>query len=158
MIMNIEEKKILYGLYYNREIVGEEVPYSPSEINWLIKFPLKKGKEWRGNDGKLQSIYNKNDNYLESISSTSAASERPLAYLQEAGYIRYKKDSNLFRIAVTGKGADIARDLDTKVGRLNLWYKNNKEGVLWFITTALISMITAVLVSIIIKYINNGTK
>ncbi|MCL5884074.1 MAG: hypothetical protein M1377_01775 [Deltaproteobacteria bacterium] len=147
--MNKEEEKILHGLYYNREIVGEEVPYSPSEINWLIKSSLKKGREWRGNDGKLQSIYNENDNYLESIGATSAAAERPLTYLQEAGYIRYKKDSNYFRVAVTGKGADYARDLDTLTGRINIWYKNKKDGILWFIISVLVTIITAILVSLI---------
>ena len=143
--MNKEEEKILHGLYFNREIVGEDVPYSPSEINWLIKSSIENGKKWRGKDGNLQSIYNESDNYLESIGATSAAAQRPLSYLQDAGYIIYKKDSNYFRIAVTGKGADIARELDTRMGRFNLIYKKNKDGILWFIATVLVSLITTLL-------------
>jgi len=143
--MNKEEEKILHGLYFNREIVGEDVPYSPSEINWLIKSSIENGKKWRGKDGKLQSIYNESDDYLESIGATSAAAQRPLSYLQDAGYIIYKKDSNYFRIAVTGKGADIARELDTRIGRFNLIYKKNKDGIFWFIATVLVSLITTLL-------------
>jgi len=143
--MNKEEEKILHGLYFNREIVGEDVPYSPSEINWLIKSSIENGKKWRGKDGKLQSIYNESDDYMESIGATSAAAERPLSYLQDAGYINYKKDSNYFRIAVTGKGADIARELDTRIGRFNLIYKKNKDGILWFVATVLVSLITTLL-------------
>jgi hypothetical protein len=143
--MNKEEEKILHGLYFNREIVGEDVPYSPSEINWLIKSSIENGKKWRGKDGNLQSIYNESDDYLGSIGATSAAAQRPLSYLQDAGYIIYKKDSNYFRIAVTGKGADIARELDTRMGRFNLIYKKNKDGILWFIATVLVSLITTLL-------------
>ncbi|MFC1685281.1 hypothetical protein ACFL0R_07435, partial [Pseudomonadota bacterium] len=94
-------------------------------------------------DGKLQSLENENDDYLATIGATSAAAERPLAYLQALGYITYKKENGIFRIAVTGLGADVARELATFWGRLNLVYKQHKDGVLWFLATVLVSIITA---------------
>lgn len=140
--MNKEESRILHGLYHHREIVGEELPYSAGEINWLANTPIPKGKLWLGEDGKLKSLETEAENYLASIGATSAAAGRPLAYLQAAGYITYKKDSNLFRIAVTGSGADLARELDSFWGRMNVLYKNNKDGLLWLIATVLVSLIT----------------
>lgn len=143
--MNKEEARILHGLYHHREIVGEELPYSAGETNWLANTPIPEGKLWLGDDGKLKSLETKSENYLASIGATSAAAGRPLAYLQAAGYITYKKDSNCFRIAVSGSGADLARELDSFWGRINVLYKNNKDGVLWFIATVLVSLITTLI-------------
>lgn len=143
--MNKEEERILHGLYYHREIVGEEMIYSASEINWLKNTSIRNGRKWKGEDGRLKSIEIPNEDYLASIGATSAAAKRPLAYLQEAGYITYKKDANYFRIAVTGTGADLAREFDTFWGRANLRYKRHKNGVLWFLAASLIFIITQLL-------------
>lgn len=143
--MNMEEARLLHGLYYHREIVGEELPYSAAELNWLVQTPIPNGKQWLGEDGKLKSIETMADDYLASIGATSAAAGRPLAYLEASGYIKYRKDANFFRIAVTAIGADLARELDTRLGRINILYKKHKDGVLWFLATVLISLITALL-------------
>ena len=143
--MNAVEARLLHGLYYNREIVGEALPYTAAELNWLVNASIPNGKGWRGEDGILKSVDIKADNYLASIGATSAAAERPLAYLEAHGYISYAKDSGYFRIAITGRGADVARELDTRLGRFNLLYKKHKDGVLWFVATILVSLITALL-------------
>jgi len=140
--MNKQEAQILHGLYYHREIVGEENLYSASEINWLVHTPIPKGKEWQGPDGRLKTIETKTDNYLATIGATSAAAARPLAYLQACGYITYKKDGGGFRVAITGTGADLARELNTFWGRANVLYKKHKDGILWFLATVLVSLIT----------------
>jgi hypothetical protein len=143
--MNKEEAQILHGLYYHREIVGEELPYSAAELNWLVITPIPKGRSWAGEDGKLKSIETETDDYLSSIGATSAAAARPLAYLQASGYITYRKDSGFFRVAVTGSGADLARELDTFWGRANILYKKHKDGVLWLLATVLVSLITTLI-------------
>lgn len=140
--MNSEEARVLHGLYFHREMIGEAMFYSAGEINWLAKTPLPHGRTWEGRDGKLQALESKADDYLASIGATSAASEKPLAYLQAVGYITYTKDSGGFRIKVTGRGADLARELDTTLGRINLLYKKHKDGVIWFLATVLVSLIT----------------
>jgi len=139
--MNKEEERILHGLYYHREIVGEELPFTAGEINWLINTPIPKGREWLSPDGKLKSMESKTDDYLASIGATSVAAGRPLAYLQTSGYITYKKDGGFFRIAVTGAGADLARELNTSLGRVNILYKKHKDGVLMVSAIALVSLI-----------------
>lgn len=144
--MNKEEERILHGLnFINRGTVGEEMLYEASEINWLIKSKLKDGNKWRGRDGKLQSIDDKSDDYLQSFHGTKYAVKRALAYLQDAGYIQYKFESPMFRIAITGKGVDLARELDTRIGKLNLLYKKNKDGILWFVATVLVSIVTTLI-------------
>ena len=143
--MNKEEEQILHGLYYHREIIGEEFPFTAGEINWLVNTPIPKGRKWLGPDGKLKSMESKTDDYLASICATSAAAERPLAYLQASGYITYKKDGDVFRIAVTGSGADLARELNTFWGRANVRYKKYKDGILWFLATVLVSVVTALI-------------
>ena len=138
--MNTHEERILHGLYYHRQIVGEEISFTAGELNWIANASLQDGKKWL-KDGRLQSLESKADDYLLSISTTSAAAERPLAYLKAAGCITYTKNSGWFRIAVTGTGADIARNLDTFWGRANLRYKQHRDGVLWFILAAFVSLV-----------------
>lgn len=143
--MNKIEAQILHGIYHHREMVGEDMPFTASEINWLINSCIPITKNWQDKNGKLKTLEEKNEDYLASIGATSAAAIRPLSYLQEAGYINYKKDHNYIRISVTGKGADVARELDTKLGRANLFYKNHKNGLLWFMATILVSIITTLI-------------
>ena len=144
--MNTAEAKILHGLYFHRRMVGEQVIYSASELNWLTKASFRQGRKWQGPDGKLNSLESKGDNYLAAISATSADSQRPIRYLEAAGYITYSNAGG-FRLSVTAKGADLARELDTSLGRLNILYKKHKDGVLWFVATILVSLITTLIAS-----------
>lgn len=149
--MNKEEKRILHGLYFHREMIGENMMFTASEINWLKNTSIPNGRKWKGEDGKLKSIEIPNENYLASIGATSAAAKRPLAYLQEKGYIIYKNEGQYFRIAVTATGADLARELNSFWGRKNILYKEHKDGVLWFLALGLLSLLVAYLK----KYIPN---
>lgn len=139
--MNKQETQLLYALYYHREIVGEEISYSAAELNWAKNAAIPEGKKWL-KDNKLQVLHNNTEDRCASKGAISAVAERPLTYLQSKGYITYIKDGSLCRIAVTGLGADVARELDTFLGRLNLIYKRHKDGMLWFIATILTSIVT----------------
>src|SRR5687768_1628925 len=94
--MNKEEEQILHGLYYHRRIVGDEFPYAAAQINWLVHTPIPKGREWRGPDGKLKSKETETGDYLNNITTTSAAAKRPLSYLQSCDYITCKTDGDVF--------------------------------------------------------------
>jgi len=152
--MNKEEEQILHGLYYDRQVVGEEMIYAAKEINWLANTPISKGREWRNSDGKCKSIEEKKEDWLASICATGAVALKRLSYLQTSGYITFKKEGDYFRITVTGSGADLARELDTFWGRRNIQYKKHKDGVLWFIATVLVSLIT----TLITIYLRTGDK
>ena len=139
--MNSAEAKILHGLYFHRQMVGEEMIYSAEELNWLAHASFKEGRKWKGQDGKLHALESKGDDYLAKLGATSADAQRPIRYLEAAGYIAYSSAGG-FRISVTAKGADMARELDSWVGRLNILYKKNKDGFIWVTVTVLVSLIT----------------
>jgi hypothetical protein len=139
--MNTAEAKVLHGLYFHREMIDEEMGYSAAELKWLAEASFEDGRKWQGQDGKLRALDSKNENYLASLGATSADAQRPVRYLEAAGYITYSSTGG-FRISVTAKGADMARELDSRLGRLNILYRKNKDGVIWFIATILVSIIT----------------
>ena len=122
-------------------MVGEEIIYSAAELKWLTQASFSAGRNWQGADGKLQSLESEGDDYLARIGATSADAQRPIRYLEATGYLTYSKVGG-FRIAITAKGADLARELDTWYGRLNILYKENKDGLFWLIATVLVSVIT----------------
>jgi len=111
--MNSEEKRVLHGLYYYREMVGEQVPISSDEIVWLIRTKLPNTRNWRKQDGSLHGAEEKSENWLATSGATSGRAERPLVYLQQTGFIEYTKEHGAFRVSVTAKGADLARELNT---------------------------------------------
>ncbi len=89
--MNSEEKQVLHGLYYYREIVGEDFLVSSDEIVWLTRTKLPNTRNWRKQDGSLHGAQEKTENYLAAIGATSARAERPLSYLQQTDFIDYTK-------------------------------------------------------------------
>ncbi len=123
------------------------MPFSAAELNWPAHQSFSQGMNWLDKNGKLKSLATESDDYLVSISATSAAASRPLAYLAAKGYITYEKEGSLFRIAITGEGADLARELNTFWGRADILYNRHKDGVLWFIATVLVSLITTLVAS-----------
>lgn len=139
--MNRAEAKILHGLYFHRKMVGEEVIYSASELKWLAQASFSAGRNWQGEDGKLKSFESDGQDYLARIGATSTDAQRPIRYLEASGYITCSSSGG-FRIAITAKGADLARELDSWYGRLNILYRENKDGVFWLVVTVLVSVIT----------------
>lgn len=148
--MNSEEKRVLHGLYYHREMVGEAIPFVSNEIVWLTRTKLPNTRNWRKQDGSLRSAEEKAANHLATVGATSARAERPLSYLQQSGFIDYTIQGGMFRISVTAKGADLARELDTRWGRFNVIYKEHKEGAVSLLLTVLVSLVTALLTSLLI--------
>jgi hypothetical protein len=142
--MNKQEKLILHGLYYDRQYVDEKKPYTANEIKWLAGNFCYRGKEWRGKDGELKSIEDEDEDYLASKNATSAAATRELTYLKDGGYISFTKEGSSLLIGVTVKGADLARELDTRFGPLNIWYKNHKDGLLGLLVTVVVSIVTTI--------------
>ena len=140
-----DEDRILHGLYYHREAIDEDLQVSGEQILWLAMHPLQVGEAWEEN-GQLQSL--DMEQFPAEIRSKLIAAklELPLRYLQYRRLIKYTRcnDSTL-SVAVTFAGADRAIRLHTRRGRMDLWYRENKDGMLGLVTTVAISMITALL-------------
>jgi hypothetical protein len=146
-----DEDRILHGIYYYRENIDEEVKVTGVQLLWLAMHPLRDGETWH-KDGHLQSV--DTSAFPAEIRSklVTAKLELPLRYLQYRRLIKYTRfnDATL-SVAVTFAGADRAIRLHTRRGRLDLWFREHKDGMLGLVTTVAISMITALLTVLILR-------
>lgn len=138
-----DEDRILHGLYYHRENIDEEMPVTGEQVLWLAMHPLREGNAW-SKEGQPQCV--DTSIFPDDIQSKleTAKLELPLRYLQYRRLIRYtRRNDATLCIAVTFAGADRAIRLHTRRGRLDLWYREHKDGVLGIITTVMVSLVTA---------------
>ena len=76
--------------------------------------------------------------------------ELPLRYLHHRRLIKLSKATDdIVGVEVTFAGADRAIRLHTRMGRLDVWYQERKDGVLGIVTIIAVSMITALLTVVI---------
>lgn len=119
------------------------------EVRWLMAHSLREGKHWF-KDGKFQTMDGQEDPRVSRFAMVTAEDERPLRYLEKAGFIEWNnvvKGSNALKLRVTVQGADYARQLGSPLGRANLWYRGHKDGLLGLMTTILVAFATALLAS-----------
>jgi hypothetical protein len=140
-----DEDRILHGLYYYRENIDEDVPVTVEQILWLAMHPLRDGDGW-GKEGEPQSV--DTSVFPDDVQSklSTAKLELPLRYLQYRRLIRYtNRADGTILAAVTFAGADRAIRLHTRRGRMDLWYREHKEGILGVGITVLVSCLTALI-------------
>jgi hypothetical protein len=140
-----DEDRILHGLYYYREKIDEDVQLTSEQLLWLAMHPMREGEAWN-KEGKLQSM--DASEFPEEIRSKliTAKLELPLRYLQYRRLITYARRSDgMLYAAVTFAGADRAIRLHTRRGRMDLWYREHRDGIVGMSMTVLISFITALL-------------
>ena len=140
-----DEDRILHGLYYYREKIDEDVQLTSEQLLWLAMHPMREGEAWN-KEGKLQSM--DASEFPAEIRSKliTAKLELPLRYLQYRRLITYARRSDgMLYAAVTFAGADRAIRLHTRRGRMDLWYREHRDGIVGISITVLISFITALL-------------
>ena len=140
-----DEDRILHGIYYYRENIDEEMKVTGVQLLWLAMHPLRDCETWH-KDGHLQSV--DTSVFPADIRSKliTAKLELPLRYLQYRRLIKYTRlNEATLSVAVTFAGADRAIRLHTRRGRMDLWYAENKDGMLGLFITVAISMMTALL-------------
>jgi hypothetical protein len=138
-----DEDRILHGLYYYRESIDEDVQVTSEQILWLAMHPLSEGEAWH-KEGKLQHLDASEFPQDVRAKLLTAKLELPLRYLQYRRLITYARRSDgMLYAAVTFAGADRAIRLHTRRGRLDLWYREHRDGVIGITITILISVITA---------------
>src|SRR6202522_403829 len=146
-----DEDRILHGLYYHRESIDEEVLVSGDQVLWLSRPPRPEGEAWN-KDGQLQSV--DASAFPPEVQSklVTAKLELPLRYLQIRRLIKYtgRSDATL-SIAVTFAGADRAIRLHTRRGRMDLWYRDHKDGILGMLITAVVSFLTALITVLLMR-------
>jgi len=146
-----DEDRILHGLYYYRESIDEEVPVTSEQMLWLAMHPLREGESWN-KEGRLQSV--DTSAFPDEIQSKlmTAKLELPLRYLQYRRLVKYTRgDDATISIAVTFAGADRAIRLHTLRGRMDLWYREHKDGILGMVTTVVVAFVTAVIAVLLMR-------
>jgi len=140
-----DEDRILHGLYYYRENIDEDVQVSSEQLLWLAMHPLREGDGWH-KDGKLESLDASAFPAEIRAKLITAKLELPLRYLQYRRLITYARRSDgMFYAAVTFAGADRAIRLHTRRGRMDLWYREHRDGIVGVTITILIAFITALI-------------
>jgi hypothetical protein len=140
-----DEDRILHGLYYFRENIDEEVQVSREQLLWLAMHPLQEAEAWH-KDGKLQSM--DASEFAAEIRGklVTAKLDLPLRYLQYRRLITYAKRSDgMLYAAVTFAGADRAIRLHTRRGRMDLWYRERRDGIVGLTITVLVSALTSLI-------------
>jgi hypothetical protein len=139
-----DEDRILHGLHFFRESIDEQFTVTGEQILWLAAHSYSEGGAW-AKDGEPQSF---------DMSVVPADLQRklllskcelPLRYLSFRRLIKYAAaGEDLVQIAVTFAGADRAQRLHSRLGRLEIWYQEHRDGFLGLVTTVAVSFITAV--------------
>ncbi|MGB6306974.1 MAG: hypothetical protein WBF89_04205 [Steroidobacteraceae bacterium] len=146
-----DEDRILHGLYYHREAIDEEVLVSDDQVLWLAMHPLREGEAWN-KQGQLQSVDTSAFSADVQSKLVTAKLELPLRYLQYRRLIKYtSRDDATRSIAVTFAGADRAIRLHTRRGRLDLWYREHKDGILGLVTTSFVAFVTALITVLLMR-------
>lgn len=146
-----DEDRILHGLYYYRENIDAEVSVNDEQILWLAMHPLRDGDAW-SKDGQPQSFDTSAVPAEIESKLITAKLDLPLRYLQYRRLIKYAKRSDgSMSVAVTFAGADRAIRLHTRRGRMDLWYREHKDGILGMAATVLVSFITALLTVLLVR-------
>lgn len=146
-----DEDRILHGLYYYRESIDEEFIVDNEQVIWLAMHPLREGDVWNKDD-RPQSV--DTSAFPADVQSKllTAKLELPLRYLQYRRLIKYtKKDEATLSVAVTFAGADRAIRLHTRRGRMDLWYREHKDGILGLAATVLVALVTALITVLIVR-------
>jgi hypothetical protein len=146
-----DEDRILHGLYYYRENIDEEVEVTGEQVLWLAMHPLRDGESW-ANEGQLQSV--DTSAFPDQVQSklVTAKLELPLRYLQYRRLIKYtRRNDAALSIAVTFAGADRAIRLHTRRGRMDLWYREHKDGIFGMVTTVVVAFVTALIVVLLTR-------
>jgi hypothetical protein len=146
-----DEDRILHGLYYYRENIDEDVQVTSEQLLWLAMHPLQEGEAW-SKEGKLQSLDASEFPAEIRGKLITAKLELPLRYLQYRRLITYAKRSDgMLYAAVTFAGADRAIRLHTRRGRVDLWYRERRDGIVGLTITVLISVITALITVLVVN-------
>jgi hypothetical protein len=146
-----DEDRILHGLYYHRENIDENLQVSTEQLLWLAMHPLREAEAWQKN-GKLQSVDVGEFPADIRAKLNTAKLELPLRYLQYRRLIAYTKRSDgLLYASVTFAGADRAIRLHTRRGRIDLWYRERKDGIVGLTITIVVSALTALITILIIS-------
>jgi hypothetical protein len=153
-----DEDRILHGLHYFRESLDEEFTVTSEQILWLAAHSFADGGSWY-KDGDLQGF----DCSVIPIELRRkllmSKFELPLRYLHYRRLIKFRPDGDETAIvSVTFAGADRAMRLHTRLGRMELWYQEHRDGFLGIVITAAVSFLTALMAVALVEGLHRNSS
>jgi hypothetical protein len=140
-----EEDRILHGLHYFRESIDEEFTVTADQVLWLSAHSFVDGSNWLQDD-ELQSLDSSIIPADLRRKLLMSKFELPLRYLNYRRLIKYTPiDAETVNVAVTFAGADRAMRLHTRMGRMEVWYQEQKDGFFGIFITVMVAFVTALL-------------
>jgi len=153
-----DEDRILHGLHYFRESLDEEFTVTSEQVLWLAAHSFADGGNWY-KDGDLQGF----DCSVIPIELRKkllmSKFELPLRYLHYRRLIKFTPDGDeTANVAVTFAGADRAMRLHTRMGRMELWYQEHRDGFLGIVITAAVSFVTALMAVALVEGLHRNSS
>lgn len=143
--MNRDAKRLLHGLYWNARRRQEwKVGAESARMLWLIQNRIPKTRNWiepevglkAGTPDEMEERIRGNNQPLQTV-------ETALEILRTEGYIQGYRSRDELHIELTPKGVELAQKLDSWVGRLDLWYREHREGLGGLLVTVAVAAIVA---------------
>ncbi len=151
-----DEDRILHGLHYFRESLEEEFTVTCEQILWLAAHSFADGAGWY-KDGELQSFDCSVVPAELRRKLLMSKFELPLRYLHYRRLIKLTQaGEDAACVALTFAGADRAMRLHTRVGRLEVWYQDHRDGFLGIVVTVAVSFITALLAVAVLERLHRS--
>ncbi|HLZ98838.1 MAG TPA: hypothetical protein VKP66_12945 [Steroidobacteraceae bacterium] len=151
-----DEDRILHGLHYFRESLDEEFTVTSEQILWLAAHSFADGSGWH-KDGELQGFDCSAIPIELRRKLLMSKFELPLRYLNYRRLIKLTPAGDeTVNVAVTFAGADRAMRLHTRLGRMELWYHENRDGFLGIVMTMAVSFVTALIAVAIVEQLRRG--
>ncbi|MEA3150832.1 MAG: hypothetical protein QOD56_1771 [Gammaproteobacteria bacterium] len=153
-----DEDRILHGLHYYRESLDEEFTVNSDQILWLAAHSYADGAHWYKDDD-FQSF----DSTVVPVELRkkllTSKFDLPLRYLHHRRLIRMARaGEETVDLAVTFAGADRAMRLHTLFGRMELWYRERRDGLLGLVATIVVSLITALMTVYVVERLRNPVE
>jgi len=140
--------KILLGIYSHFPRLDDDITFETGELAWIVHYGLngwQQDKERQKIEYTLEKEPNDKFSLYESLKDRSKVAKE-LSFLQANDYIEFQRPSgfgNHFRVKLLPKGIIRAEKLSSKLGEIELWYSENKDGIFGLVWTIIISIITA---------------
>ena len=152
-----DEDRILHGLHYFRESLDQEFTVTSEQILWLAAHSFADGGGWH-KDGDLQGFDCSVIPFELRKKLLMSKFELPLRYLHYRRLIKFTPDGDeTANVAVTFAGADRAMRLHTRMGRMELWYQEHRDGFLGIVITAAVSFITALITVALVEGLHRNS-
>jgi hypothetical protein len=152
-----DEDRILHGLHYFRETLDEEFTVTSEQILWLAAHSFADGSGWN-KDGELQGFDCSVIPMELRRKLLMSKFELPLRYLHYRRLIKFTPGGDeVVNVSVTFAGADRAMRLHTRLGRMELWYQEHRDGFLGLVITVAVSFITALIAVAIVEGLHRNS-